>query len=240
MATKADTKPADGRHADPMLPHLFKVDKVRKETVDTFTVELVPRDKGLPFSYEPGQFNMLYVYGVGEVPISISGDPSGAPRLVHTTRVVGAVTRAMHGLKVGDTIGVRGPFGTSWPVKTAEGHDVVILAGGIGLAPLRPALYHVLNNRDRYGKVVLLYGTRSPGDILFRKELAEAKDEREIATLHEDYYEKYVNPYRAASLRHINDIIEPRETRPVLVRSREILKGKKQIRPAKKHGNIPL
>ena len=156
-----------------MLPRLFRVDKVCKDTADTFTMELLPRESSTRFTYEPGQFNMLYVYGVGEVPISISGDPATAPRLIHTTRVVGAVTRAMHNLKVGGTIGVRGPFGTSWPVQKAQGLDVVILAGGIGLAPLRPALYHVLNNRTLYGKVVLLYGTRSPGDILFRKELEQ-------------------------------------------------------------------
>jgi len=173
MATRANTKHADNKRIDPMLPRLFRVDKIRKETIDTFTLELTPRESSDRISYEPGQFNMLYVFGVGEVPISISGDPATAPQLVHTTRVVGAVTRAMRNLKVGDSIGVRGPFGTSWPVIKAEGHDVVILAGGIGLAPLRPALYHILNNRTLYGKVVLLYGTRSPGDILFRKELEQ-------------------------------------------------------------------
>lgn len=114
---------------------------------------------------------MLYVFGVGEVPISISGDPHHPETLIHTTRAVGTVTKAMRQLKAGDVMGIRGPYGTCWPVEKAEGYDVVIVAGGIGLAPLRPSLYHILEHRDKYGKVVLLYGTRSPDDILFRKEL---------------------------------------------------------------------
>ncbi|MDF1523930.1 MAG: FAD/NAD(P)-binding protein, partial [Trueperaceae bacterium] len=125
-----------------------------------------------PLRFAPGQFDMLYVFGVGEVPISISGDPARPERLVHTTREVGAVTRAMRRLRPGDAIGVRGPFGTSWPVAAAEGRDVVLIAGGIGLPPLRPALYHVLAHRERYGRVVLLYGARTPEDLLFRDELA--------------------------------------------------------------------
>ena len=114
---------------------------------------------------------MLYVFGVGEVPISISGDPAQPEILVHTTREVGTVTRAMRALKQGDVVGVRGPYGSVWPVKAAEDHDLVLVAGGIGLAPLRPALYHAVANRERYGRVVLLYGARTPEDILYKGEL---------------------------------------------------------------------
>lgn len=154
-----------------MLPRLFRVQQVRHETHDTFTLELEPKDCQGDFEFEPGQFNMLYVFGVGEIPISISGDP-GQPRvLTHTTREVGTVTKAMGRLRKGDVIGVRGPFGTPWPVRQAEGADVVIVAGGIGLAPLRSALYALLQRRERYGKIVLLYGTRTPNDILYRREL---------------------------------------------------------------------
>lgn len=156
---------------DPMRPEPFEIQRVIRESYDTFTVELAPRDPYSTFDFAPGQFNMLYAFGVGEIPISISGDPSHPERLVHTTRAVGTVTNAMSNLKVGDVIGVRGPFGNEWPVNLATGHDVVLVAGGIGLAPLRPALYQVLRHRERYGKVVLLYGTRSPEDILFRSEL---------------------------------------------------------------------
>jgi NAD(P)H-flavin reductase len=122
------------------------------------------------YAFAAGQFNMLYVFGVGEIPISISGDPTKPP-LVHTTRAVGTVTRALRQLKRGDMLGIRGPFGSHWPVEQAEGKDVVIVAGGIGLAPLRPAVYEVLSRREKYGRVVLLYGTRSPADILFQREL---------------------------------------------------------------------
>jgi len=154
-----------------MTPHPFVVQRALPETDDTFTLELAA-DRGFePLAFRPGQFNMLYVFGVGEVPISISGDPATPQTLVHTTRVVGATTRAMRQLKRGDQLGVRGPFGTAWPVEEAEGQDVLFVAGGIGLAPLRPALYRVLSRRERYGRVVLLYGARTPDDILFRREL---------------------------------------------------------------------
>jgi NAD(P)H-flavin reductase len=144
---------------------------VRQELADTFTMSLTPEDAGDPCTFGPGQFNMLYVAGVGEVPISISGDPARRGSFVHTTRAVGTVTRAMRQLKRGDWIGLRGPFGNRWPVDAALERDVLIVAGGIGLAPLRPAMYHLLAHRARYRKVILLYGTRTPADLLFRKEL---------------------------------------------------------------------
>lgn len=156
-----------------MVPHPWVVRRFLRETADTFTLELVPEAPHHPAPYAPGQFNMLYAYGVGEVPISISGDPATPQVLVHTTRAVGPVTRAMAGLRRGSTIGVRGPFGTPWPVEAAAGQDVVFVAGGIGLAPLRPALYRVLAERERYGRVILLYGARTPQDILYRRELRE-------------------------------------------------------------------
>ncbi len=159
--------------ANPMLPHAYRVQRVRQETPDTFTLELEPENGTRALEFAPGQFNMLYAFGVGEVPISISGDPSKPTVLVHTTREVGMVTRAMRCLKPGDTLGVRGPYGSGWPVAQARGCDVVIVAGGIGLAPLRPALYQVLAARKYYGRVVLLYGTRTPADILFRRELQQ-------------------------------------------------------------------
>ena len=159
--------------SEPMLPRLYTVERVKQETHDTFTLELAQATGGRDAAFRPGQFNMLYVYGVGEVPISISGDPSRTRTLVHTTRAVGTVTRRMRQLKRGDALGVRGPFGTAWPIEAARGNDIVLVAGGIGLAPLRPAIYELLAQRDKYGKVVLLYGTRSPADMLFRKELEQ-------------------------------------------------------------------
>lgn len=158
---------------NPILPSLYQIRRFWRETEDTFTLELESEEEAGACAFAPGQFNMVYVFGVGEIPISISGNPTNSKVFVHTTRAVGTVTKAMNKLRRGDTLGVRGPYGTPWPVEEARGQDVVIVAGGIGLAPLRPAVYQIIANRDQYGKVVLLYGTRTPTDILFREELEQ-------------------------------------------------------------------
>jgi NAD(P)H-flavin reductase len=163
-----------------MLPKPFRIQRVRRETGDTFTVDLTPAHGAEDLVFAPGQFNMLYVFGVGEVPISLSGDPRRAPVLQHTTRAVGPVTKGMRRLQRGDMIGVRGPFGRPWPVEEVTGRDLVIVAGGIGLAPLRPALYHVLAQREKYRKVVLLYGSRTPDDILYRSELQRWRSQLDL------------------------------------------------------------
>jgi len=168
---------------DVMSVRPFKINRVSKETADTFTMELDPGNGKNGYAFEPGQFNMLYVFGVGEVPISISGDPSKAKTLVHTVRAVGGATRAMKKLKAGDFLGVRGPYGKSWPVVEAVGHDVVIVAGGIGLAPLRPVIYHLLSNREKYGKIAILYGARSPEEMLFLKDLEKWRARFDLETL---------------------------------------------------------
>ncbi len=155
------------RH-DPWRPVPTRILRSRRETADTFTFDLEVSS----FAFEPGQFNMLYVFGVGEVPISISGDPSAQGTLVHTIRAVGTVTKAMKGLGRGATLGLRGPYGSAWPVAAAEGRDLVLLAGGLGLAPLRPVVYHALKERRRFGRVLLIYGSRTPEDLLYRRELA--------------------------------------------------------------------
>jgi len=175
---------------DPMTTRQYIINRVVKETYDTFTLKLTPEMSDDCIKFMPGQFNMLYVFGVGEVPISISGDPDNRDGLVHTIRAVGAVTKAMNKLKVGDTIGIRGAYGTSWPVDKASGNDVVIVAGGIGLAPLRPAIYYLLTHREQFGKIVLLYGARTPDDILYRKELRKWRSRFD--------FETYVTVDRAA------------------------------------------
>jgi NAD(P)H-flavin reductase len=157
--------------SDPMLPQPYTVQRLSKEMRDTYTLELAPADgTGAP-PFAAGQCNMLYVFGVGEVPISMSGDPTQPQPLVHTVRAVGAVTRAICSLKRGAVLGVRGPFGSAWPTAAAVGHDIVLVAGGLGLAPLRPVLYHVLAHRQEYGQVVLLYGARTPEELLYRRQL---------------------------------------------------------------------
>lgn len=156
---------------NPMLPASYSIGKVIKETEDVFTLELKPVNGNKDFAFKSGQFNMLYQFGVGEVPISISGDPGKPDRLIHTIRATGTVTGQMKNLKKGGVLGVRGPYGSHWPVEEARGKDVVLVTGGIGLAPLRPVIYQLLSERERYGKINILYGTRTPADILFRKEL---------------------------------------------------------------------
>jgi NAD(P)H-flavin reductase len=157
--------------AGSLLPRPFRIERVRRETKDTFTLTLAPGEGGKRVDFAAGQFNMLYVFGVGEVPISISGDPARPEALQHTIRAVGAVTCALGRLRRGDVVGLRGPFGSGWGVEQAAGADLVLVAGGIGLAPLRPVIYRLLAERTRFGRVILLYGARTPADVLFAKEL---------------------------------------------------------------------
>ena len=154
-----------------MLPRVARVVRRVRELPDTFTLDLVGADGGPLMRYAPGQFTMMYVLGVGEIPVSISGDAADPTRLVQTVRAVGKVSEAVTRLSAGDVLGVRGPYGTAWPVAEGYGRDVVVVAGGLGLAPLRPALYQLQAERQRFGKLVLLYGTRRPEDILFRRQL---------------------------------------------------------------------
>jgi NAD(P)H-flavin reductase len=154
------------------VSHSAQITGIRPETPGVFTYELAFDDPQMAANYrfQPGQFNMLYLPCFGESAISISSDPSKRDRLSHTVRVAGNVTQALSRSKVGERIGVRGPFGSSWPVEACRGHDVVIACGGIGLAPLRPAICYILNHRDDYGRVILLYGARTPNDLLYINE----------------------------------------------------------------------
>jgi NAD(P)H-flavin reductase len=165
---------------DPMIPVLARVCRRHRETADTWSLEVEPVGEDRRWDFTPGQFNMLDVLGVGESAISLSGDPVRVQRLVHTVRAVGPVSSAIDGLETGAWVGLRGPFGVGWPLEAAEGADVLIVAGGLGLAPLRPALYAMLAARRRYGRIVLLYGTRSPADVLFKPELERWQRSRAI------------------------------------------------------------
>jgi NAD(P)H-flavin reductase len=146
--------------------------------VPTYDLEFDDSGIAAAFRFDPGQFNMLYLPGYGESAISISSDPSRGGILSHTVRMAGNVTRALSRQTVGDHLGVRGPFGTSWPLDACRGDDIVIACGGIGLAPLRPAICHILNHRDEYGRVILLYGARTPGDLLYTGEYEAWRDQR--------------------------------------------------------------
>lgn len=152
------------------LPEAMTIRRFWEETADTFSFELEATERG-GFGFSPGQFNMLYAFGAGEVPISISGDPNDPARLVHTIRRVGPVTQELGKLRAGDQVGVRGPFGAPWPVESAANRDVVIVGGGIGLAPLRGAIYAFLSGRPRARRVFIAHGARSPGELLFADEV---------------------------------------------------------------------
>ena len=156
----------DATAVPPMWPTGYVIAARKQETPDTVTLMLRPAGSPIE-SPRPGQFTMLYAFGVGEVPVSVSG--CGGEALVQTIRAVGAVTRALCAAEPGDMIGVRGPFGTDWQVNGADGRDMVVVAGGIGLAPLRPVLLAALARRQ--GRVVLLVGARSPGELIFPREL---------------------------------------------------------------------
>lgn len=164
----------ESRH-NPWLSWSVKVQDVLNETLDVQTIHLAFDDASAADSYiyQPGQFNMLYVPGVGEAAISISGDPQSPSVIPHTIRATGNVTDALTQLQPGDSLGLRGPFGSAWPVDQCAGRDVILVAGGIGLAPLRPVIYQLLADRDKYGNIWLLYGARTAGARLYQTELAE-------------------------------------------------------------------
>ena len=156
-----------------MTPEPWRVRRRTRESPDTWTLELEPLGGETRRPYSPGQFNMLYSFGAGEVPISISGDAKG--NLLHTVRAVGAVTELICALEPGAQLGLRGPYGSAWPLEEAAGGDLVLIAGGLGLAPLRPALRAALADPERFQRIVLLYGGREPEQLLFREELDQLR-----------------------------------------------------------------
>jgi NAD(P)H-flavin reductase len=165
----------DALSVNPWIAHAARIVAIQQEIRDTATYELafVDRKIGVNFCFLPGQFNMLYLPGFGESAISISSDPRQVDSLSHTVRVAGNVTRALSRQRVGGQILLRGPFGSAWPMAECVGVDVVIACGGIGLAPLRPAIYHIIQHRNDYGEVYLLYGARTPDNLLYRGEFDE-------------------------------------------------------------------
>jgi NAD(P)H-flavin reductase len=156
-----------------LMPAWAEVVRIIPETegVTTFHFRFTDPEVRERYRFQPGQFNMLYIPGYGEAAISMSSDYETAGGLVvHTIRHVGSVTKAAGRLRVGEAVGLRGPFGTAWPLEAIQGLDVVIAGGGIGLPPLRGAVHHILRHREKYGKVTLLYGARTPKDLLYAGE----------------------------------------------------------------------
>lgn len=177
MSTCLHAPDSAALQAGTMLPEPYVVVSRNEDTGDTFTIALRPVKAGTVRPFAPGQFNMLYAFGTGESAISISGAPDKDDVQVHTIRRVGIVTSALDRLAPGAVIGLRGPFGSGWPLRDVRGRDLVFVAGGIGLAPLRPAILHALAHRADYGRIVILAGARSAGDVIFHDQLHAWMDE---------------------------------------------------------------
>lgn len=152
---------------NPYLPREAEVVDRTEESSNTFTLHLRLTD-GAPYRFEPGQFNMLYLYGSGEVPISIVGEDRESGVLTHTIRAVGRITNGLRRLEAGARIGLRGPYGRGWPMAEAEGRDIVIVTGGLGCAPSVSIIHHVLTHRERYGRLSLLQGVKHTDDLIWR------------------------------------------------------------------------
>lgn len=155
---------------DAGAPHAATVVSRTQESPSIFTLQLQLNDAAAQAAYRfaPGQFNMLYLYGVGEVPISIMSDPAERTTIGHTIRALGRVTNGLARLQPGDQVGVRGPFGRGWPLKEVGGHDIVLVTGGLGCAPVVSVIHYILRRRDRFGKLVIIQGVKHAEDLIWR------------------------------------------------------------------------
>jgi NAD(P)H-flavin reductase len=170
---------------DRSIPFEATIRWIKKETRDTSTyaLKINSREIQRTYTFKPGQFNMLYIPGIGEAPISISSSPTDHD-IMHTVRTAGDVTTYISRLNAGDVIGVRGPFGSSWPLEEIEDRDLMIIAGGVGIAPLRSVIRHILKSgrgtrsslRTLPGKKIILYGAKTPKDMIFRDEFPRYMD----------------------------------------------------------------
>lgn len=159
----------------PYTPLIGRITERREEAPDVITYAIRLTDPGAhrSFHFAPGQFNMLYCFGVGEVPISIASDPDARGDFEHTVRIVGHVTGAMAHWQVGDPVGIRGPYGRGWPVQQAKGRNVIIITGGLGCAPVAGAIEYILRRRSDYGELHILHGVKTPRDLLYRDRFRE-------------------------------------------------------------------
>ncbi|MBX3324874.1 MAG: FAD/NAD(P)-binding protein [Nitrospira sp.] len=145
------------------------IEKIREaDDIHTYRLRLNDEETRRNFRFTAGQFNMVYLFGVGEVAISIVSDPEEPERLDHTIRSVGRVTSAIAQRQVGEALGIRGPFGKGWPLEEARGHDVVIVTGGLGCAPVVGAIEYIFRRREQYGSIKILHGVKMPQDLVYR------------------------------------------------------------------------
>ena len=170
------------RQTNPFLPEPARIVRTYPLTEDVkfFQVRVADMDKALDFRYQTGQFAMISILGAGEAPFSISSTPSRPGLLEFCIRKTGTVTNALFNLKENDLVGLRGPYGNGFPADKMEGKDILIVMGGLGAAPLRSVLLYCLDNRDRFGRVILLHGAKRPADMLFREELLALKQRDDL------------------------------------------------------------
>lgn len=153
---------------NPFLPNITRVVGIRQETSDIRTVALEFTDKTLDFDFVPGQFVEVSLFGSGEVPLGLASSPTRRETIEVSVKRMGRVTGQIHQLLIGDTIGVRGPYGNGWPVERLAGKNVLIVGGGIGLSPLRSLIDYMLDKRDEFGAIKILYGARTQGDLVYK------------------------------------------------------------------------
>jgi NAD(P)H-flavin reductase len=164
------------------LPDLVEIVSVRDETPDTktFALRFLDASRWEAFQYRPGQFAEVSVLGVGEAPFCLASRRNGADSFEITVRSTGAVTKALHDLGPGARLGVRGPLGNGFPLEEVKGRDLLFVGGGIGLPPLRPLIWEVLANREQFAKVTVLYGARTPADLVYKDELERWRARRDM------------------------------------------------------------
>lgn len=176
---------AGARMVNPHLPLEAEVVERIQESPTIFTLRLRFTDpvKHAAFRFAPGQFNMIYLYGVGEVPISIVSDPQDEHLFDHAIRVVGRVTRGLEQLKAGDRLGVRGPYGRGWPLKLAENRDVMVITGGLGCAPVVSVINYVIRRRDNFRRLVIMQGVKHSEDLIWRSQYSQWSKLRDTQVL---------------------------------------------------------
>lgn len=157
---------------DAGAPHAATVVSRTQESPSIFTLQLRLNDAAAQAAYRfaPGQFNMLYLYGVGEVAISIMSDPAERDTIGHTIRALGRVTQGLAKLQPGDQVGLRGPFGRGWPLREMSGNDIVLVTGGLGCAPVVSVIHYVLKRRERFGKLIIIQGVKHAEDLIWREQ----------------------------------------------------------------------
>lgn len=170
MMMSSSEAPGDSWANPYLIQSATILEKIREaEDIDTYRLRFVDEQVRRTYRFAAGQFNMVYLFGVGEVAISIVSDPDVPDSLDHTIRAVGRVTKAIARLQPGDELGIRGPFGQGWPLDDAQGRDVVIVTGGLGCAPVVGAIEYIFRRRNQYGAVKILHGVKTPHDLLYRE-----------------------------------------------------------------------